>query len=87
MLVAMRRVLVSTLVAVVVLAFCLLVWPTPYRYDHVHNRLLRLNRVTGHADALCPDGWHTLSRDPFADVGDVQVPITADVCLIAPRRL
>ena len=88
MLVAMRRVLVTMALATIAIAFLLLVWPTPYRYEQVHSHLIRLNRVTGHADALCPDGWHTMWRDPFADLRiGPDIPMTADVCLIAPRRL
>lgn len=32
---------------IVVLAFGFTVWPSPYRYEHSGDRLIRINRITG----------------------------------------
>jgi hypothetical protein len=46
-------------VLLVVLGY--LVWPTPYRYDHMGSTVVRINRVTGRAQALGSRGWHDLA--------------------------
>jgi len=48
----------KTLICLVVaMMFYLLVWPTLYRYDHLGNYPVRINRVTGDAEMLRPEGW------------------------------
>jgi hypothetical protein len=44
-------------VAVVLLAFAWFVWPTPYRYIEHRDVLYRINRFSGSAMMLLPDGW------------------------------
>ena len=48
-------------VIVLVAAFSLFIWLTPYHYDHMTlgNRSypVRINRFTGKAEYLTPDGW------------------------------
>jgi hypothetical protein len=36
----------------VLAALAVMVWPTPYRYDHMASTLVRINRLTGRAQAL-----------------------------------
>jgi hypothetical protein len=54
----------------VVFALAYLVWPTPYRY--LTPRLepvlaVRINRFTGDADYLLPNGWHSAKVRPGAN--------------------
>jgi hypothetical protein len=43
------------------LAFFYLVWPTPYRYDHIRVRsdstVVRINRLTGDSEMLALNKW------------------------------
>lgn len=53
------RYVVRTVLAIIVLA---LLWSFRYRYDHTlidgNTYIVRIHRVTGHADILLPeDGW------------------------------
>ena len=52
------------------LVFMFLVWPTPYRYDHLllggNNYPVRVNRITGSAEALANVGWTKLVPQPAA---------------------
>lgn len=43
-----------------ILAFGYFVWPSHYRYDHIHGNLVRVDRVTGRVDAFSPSGWFCL---------------------------
>ncbi len=48
--------------ALVVVAFALFVWPTPYRYDTVRNgygasTVIRTNRITSAIETLTFEGW------------------------------
>jgi hypothetical protein len=57
----MRR-LFLLLVLIVAVAFMALVWPSRWRYDHItvdkDTYLVRVERLTGHADILVPElGW------------------------------
>jgi hypothetical protein len=45
-------------------ALALTVWPTLYRYDHTGQTLVRINRVTGHFEALQATGPQTASPTP-----------------------
>jgi hypothetical protein len=61
------------------------VWPTRWRYEP-STPLIRIDRFTGRAQSLCSDGWRTLERDPFVDLGEnVQL---APMCywLVPSRR-
>ena len=58
----MRRSLLVAFVLVALLALAAFVWPTPYRYDKItvdrDTYLVRIHRITGHADILVPEeGW------------------------------
>lgn len=47
----MNRKMLTWLVLLLALAFAWLVWPTPYRYEHLRGGfLVRFNRFTGHAE-------------------------------------
>ena len=64
----MRR-LFTLFFMIVALAFLVLLWPTRWRYDHItvdkDTYLVRVDRLTGHADILVPEvGW-TPSEDPW----------------------
>jgi len=64
----MRR-LFSILILLGALAFLAFVWPTRWRYDHItvdkDTYLLRVERLTGHADILVPEmGW-TPAEEPW----------------------
>ena len=53
------------------LAFLLFVWPSRWRYDHItvdkETYVIRIDRLTGHADILVPEiGW-TPSEEPWDD--------------------
>ncbi len=61
---ARARSLLILLAALVVAAW---VWPTLYRYDKIlvdqDSYLVRINRITGHADILVPEeGWIPAER-------------------------
>lgn len=56
----------KALISILVLSFILLVWPTPYRYDHIAyigSRLpVRINRITGVAEVLRMSGWSQMEE-------------------------
>jgi hypothetical protein len=57
----------SVLVLLVLLAAVAWVWPTVYRYDKIlvdqDTYLVRIHRITGHADILVPEeGWIPAER-------------------------
>ena len=65
------RILRALFVAVLIVAFAALVWPTRWRYDHMtvdgDTYPVRIHRLTGHAELLLPgDGW-TPVEDAFPD--------------------
>lgn len=57
----LRRVLLWIVVTGAAWLFASTVWPTRYRYDHVlveeETYPVRIDRFTGDADMLTPDGW------------------------------
>lgn len=60
------------------LAFLVFLWPTRWRYDHItidkDTYLVRIERLTGHADILVPEvGW-TPAEVPW----DEAVPPNSD---------
>jgi hypothetical protein len=65
----MRRFLVSLLFLLLLVALAFFVWPTRWRYDHItvdgDNYLVRVDRVTGHADILVPEQGWTPSEQPW----------------------
>jgi hypothetical protein len=57
--------------SIAVIALALLwgffIWPTPYRYGQIDwsglgGSPVRINRFTGHAQILVPNGWKNLER-------------------------
>ena len=73
--------------AALIITLGVLVWPTPWRYTHLYGHLVRFNRLTAHAAALCEDGWHSMEpnpKDPFVTLGDLRTGQPLDLCLIAP---
>lgn len=62
-------------VSILAALFAWLVWPTPYRYDHVDygrgtSYLVKQNRLTGRTQVLFPGGWRTVSEEDLGS-GDV----------------
>jgi hypothetical protein len=53
------------------------VWPTIYRYDKIDydqdTYIVRINRVTGHADILVPEQGWTPAEEPW-DTNSPTVP-------------
>jgi hypothetical protein len=48
----------KTLLALAILAFAYLVWPTPWRYDHAKGVPVRTHRITGETQEFnVPWGW------------------------------
>ncbi len=51
---------------IALVAFGLFVWPTPYRYDHIHYEgktlVVRINRITGGAKELGRYGWRQIGN-------------------------
>ena len=51
---------------IALVAFGLFVWPTPYRYDHIHyegkTSVVRINRITGGAKELGRYGWRQIGN-------------------------
>jgi hypothetical protein len=64
---------VSLLLFVAVFALAWLIWPTPYRYDHMReddeDHPVRTNRVTGRVEILADNGW-----EPLGDSGQTIPP-------------
>jgi len=57
----------SVLVLLILVAAVAWVWPTLYRYDKIlvdqDTYLVRIHRITGHADILVPEeGWIPAER-------------------------
>ena len=57
----------SVLILLVLVAAAAWVWPTLYRYDKIlvdqDTYLVRIHRITGHADILVPEeGWIPAER-------------------------
>lgn len=72
------RVIRWLVLLLVLFAFAAVVWPTPYRYDHVSLDgdvyPVRINRVTGDADMLTPDdGWVPMGGDSDTPQNDARV--------------
>jgi hypothetical protein len=84
---APARLLVRTAIAMTALVTVggcgYFVWPTPWRYDRSDGVPIRISRANGDAEALCPDGWHSLKPDPFSDIADR--PQTPDFCAVPNR--
>lgn len=53
------------------------VWPTTYRYDHfsldTDTYIVRINRITGHADILVPEQGWVPAEEPW-DTGSSTTP-------------
>ncbi len=74
----MRR-LLTLLFALGLLAFACLVWPSRWRYDHItvnqDTYLVRIERLSGHADILVPElGW-TPAEAPWDDPAAPREPL------------
>lgn len=63
----MRR--FALLLFVLALVFSAFVWPTRWRFDHISvdgdTYLVRVNRITGHADILVPETGWVPAEDPW----------------------
>ena len=73
----MRRLFSLVFVLVVALAFLAFVWPTRWRYDHItvdkDTYLVRVERLTGHAEILVPEmGWTPAEQPWDEDTGPTQ---------------
>ncbi len=67
----MRRILLFLVLVLVAGALACFVWPTRWRYEHItvdgDSYLVRIDRLSGHADILVPEmGW-TPSEEPWDD--------------------
>jgi len=49
--------LICFTVTLMLFAFAVAIWPTLYRYDHLNDLPVRINRITGMAEILYPSGW------------------------------
>lgn len=48
-------------VVLLIATFCLLVWPTPFRYEHwAEGNIVRINRATQTVDLLTGGGWRRI---------------------------
>lgn len=47
-------------IGLLVLVFAWTVWPTPYRYHRFRQTVVRIDRLTGAAEALYRNGWQRL---------------------------
>lgn len=62
-----RAAVVRIIAVLIALLFAYTVWPTPWRYEHACDRLVRINRFTQRADILLDGGWRDLVPNPFDD--------------------
>lgn len=65
----MRRILVFLFLLLIAAATVCFVWPTRWHYEHItvdgETYLVRIDRISGHADILVPEmGW-TPSEQPW----------------------
>ncbi len=51
-------------IALLVVAFVYLVWPTAWRYEHHAGLLVRIDRLRGTTDVLTGDGWNEWRPPP-----------------------
>jgi len=67
----LRRVVLWIVVTGFSWLFFSIVWPTRYRYDHVltedETYPVRIDRFTGDADMLTPDGWVPMQSEDGGD--------------------
>ena len=67
----LRRGVMWVVVTVATWLFLSTVWPTRYRYDHVltedETYPVRIDRFTGDADMLTPDGWVPMQSEGDGD--------------------
>lgn len=56
------------LLLAMIVALLLIAFVSPYRYEHMGDALVRINRFSGQADALGPRGWKPLRPSTAADV-------------------
>lgn len=49
-----------SIMALIIFALLLLLWLTPYRYEHAGARLIRIHRFSGKVDRLSHGGWRPL---------------------------
>ena len=66
---ALRRTTWLILLVLGILAAIAWVWPTLYRYDKIDydsdTYIVRINRLTGHADILVPEQGWTPAEEPW----------------------
>jgi len=72
-----RRLILRLVLLLLALAFLDLVWPTPYRYDHVvvegDTYPVRIHRWSGNAEMLTPDeGWVPMEPGEGSDTNPAQ---------------
>ena len=59
----MKRSLIPTLLCTVILiGLAVFVWPTRYRYDHMSDRPVRIDRLSEKSELLTLDGWRALGK-------------------------
>jgi hypothetical protein len=74
---AVRRTTWQIILVLGILGAIAWVWPTIYRYDKIDydqdTYIVRINRVTGHADILVPEQGWIPAEEPW-DTGSPTVP-------------
>jgi hypothetical protein len=60
------RIIITIIVLTILVLFAAFVWPTIYRYDRFFQTVVRTNRFSGESEALTPNGWNTMRREPPA---------------------
>jgi hypothetical protein len=74
---AVRRTTWQIILVLGILGAIAWVWPTVYRYDKIDydqdTYIVRINRVTGHADILVPEQGWIPAEEPW-DTGSPTVP-------------
>jgi len=61
----MKTTNVKIVLMLIAVLFGLFVWPTKWRYDKIRSDrdyILRINRMTGAAQILGPDGWEPMGK-------------------------
>lgn len=73
-----RSTILATLGLAILVVLALFVWPTVYRYDHMkldtYDYPVRINRLTGKAEVLFPNGWHAPTQQSQPAAKPQQLP-------------
>lgn len=67
------KTIIAAMLFSLILLFGYFVWPTPYRYDHWGEVLVRIDRRHGTAERLTAYGWRRM--EPPASVPAGFIPV------------